>query len=278
MLIQPTPWTRTPSQILGLNRANPLTRGLYVAYYVVGSGARDSSRYLPAEKASGIVITGNRMDFDEGDGEIKLGVSGSSSQADGAAIPFLSSTSFSAYSIATPRGLANRRSLFSFMIGNAPVLAMGYTDSSAVFSYLTNSTYLPESAAGTFVDGQRAGFGMTWSSTRASPTGAFFKNGRRTAGVDHSGADTTISTTADNNQLGISCTSNADRVGWQGTQELCLMWNTLLTDSQMAAVHANPWALFAPMRRRFWVNAFGSSSTVLNIFSGRGGNAAQPVC
>lgn len=251
MILRSVPWTRQPQGAVGINLANPLTLGLsFVSVpgvsvigmpatpVLVGGASRNASDKGVAWSTSS---AGGRLDY--------AGVMKAPSEATYATLFFnLNSTANQQYLVIKDAVSAAAFNLISILAPTSVQLIWGG------YSALTHVCTVPSTekrwafmSASTPRAGQTTGATLWMDGVRPTPSYS------GTGSNSFIGDDVVLcGRTTDNNR------------NFGGLSALSLIWSRVLSDAEHAALHANPWQLFAPQKR---IIPYGAAASGLPTLS-----------
>ena len=187
-------------------------------------------------------------------------------------------TRISTLTIATPSDTSIVRSSLFDTSNNASIqgfcLNQGYgLDRTKAFVY-NNNNFVAEANAGTFANGVRAVYGVSYSKTNPTNTVKIYKNGVE---IISSSFDTAADVAYGQKYCPGGRVASPNTKGWAGSLELQVLFPPVLTAAEFWALSQNPWQLFEPIRRAiFFAPAAAGAPThdATGVLTGPGSTVA----
>jgi len=253
IILPPQPWTKQPQIPVGINRANPLTRGLIfcqvgdIPYDIVNGKFADSGSGTPGKTVGAL---GKAVDFNS----TAHFYSGNSAADNATAYGMLVVAQVS--SLGAYGGLLAHTSNLGTTQGWA---AWQDTGGNAVFYGSAGTEVSTTKTTATVTNNIISHFGGGYENTNFCS----YLNGVLTA---------TFGTSSAAPQTGagyIKVASSRDVAGLVGKFYLTCIWNRLPSAAEYASLYANCWQLFAPLPRRIFVGpSSGPASYTLTANAG----------
>jgi hypothetical protein len=258
-LLLPSRLRQQPQQTVRLDRNNPLTKGIVLAWAGTPSANRDASGGRVA------TVTGPpaQAAYAQGLGPLFTGAEYIDFPSFG---PELASTTTGSVGwIQQPVGASSYHTPIQFWPNGAGMPFLIYesvSDSSYYFVAGTRGSNAANfsSQVGAMVNGQVDSFLLTANGTFASTTASdymLFRNQKKfTSSSTQSFSGSSVTTT----RIGAGAGSGDN---YKGIIGYVVFWNRILSDSEALSFNANPWQIFEAPAQRLWLPSAGAGSNTL---------------